>query len=268
MKKFFAFIFAVLLLLSLSACSGKRPKNIPIENTATAPPESVTLSQEPLWPENEYTHGLPLPPCTVSWTITDSARKCCGIQIRALSREQFDTYYQTLLNSGFAEIEKIPGGGKYISLGSIVSNRDKSISLAFSESVLMMTITKQPVDGSARRFWEIGNLTNVYVNAYSTYNDESGVQVITELYVPDRQTPAPLFTGVTGLITVTVAGNTTTHYLGCTADSTSTLGLALSSNRLGNSGDKGTVIIAGTAHADNAAAGSGSFCLCYEITLP
>jgi len=268
MRKILSFIFALLLLVPLTACSVKRPSSIPIKNTDTALPSSLTLSENAAWPENDYTKDLPIPPGSVCWTMTDASHAICGIQLRAISREQFDTYYQTLLDSGFWEIEKVHGKEKYVSLGSIVSNSNKSISLAFSESVLMMTIMKQPVDGSARRFWEMGNLTNVYVNAYSTYNDESGVQVITELYVPERQIPIPQFTGIAGVVTVTIEGNTTTHYLGCTADKASAVGIALSSDRLGNSGEKGTVVIAGTAYADNAAAGSGSFCLCYEITLP
>lgn len=268
MKKILTIILCTILALALAACSAQRPDNIPIENSGETPPDSVTVPESGVWPENEYTQGLPIPPGSVSWTMLDTAHQSCGIQISDISREQFDAYYQQLLDSGFAEIEKVQGDGKYISLGSLISDGSKSISFAFSESVLMMSIVNQPLEGSARRFWELGNLTNVYVNAYSTYDAENGVQVITELYVPERQKPVPSFSGVSGMVTVTIEDNTTVHYLGREADSASAIGIALNTARLGSSGDKGLVIISGTAYADNAAAGCGSFCVCYEITIP
>lgn len=270
MKKTIAIVLCVILVISLAACSAERPDNITTENSNGTLPDSVTFIDDGVWPENEYTQDIPSPPGTIGWVMLDSEQENCSIQVNDITKAQFDSYYEKLLSSGFEEIEKVEEevkGQGYISIGTIISNGTKSISLAYADSVLVMTIVNKGVDGAGLGFLQSSNLTNVYVNAYSTYDAEDGVQVVTELYVPEGQSPKPAFTMVNGIVTVTIGSNTTTHYLGSTTNSES-LGIAVNTQMLGSSGDKGVVVIAGTAYADNAVAGCGSFGISYEITIP
>ncbi len=270
MKRFFTITLCIMLVVSLVACSAERPSNITTENSNETLPESITFIDDGVWPDNEYTQDIPTPPGTIGWVMLDSENENCSIQIDGLTKAQFDAYYEKLLGSGYTEIEKVEEevkGQGYISIGTIITNGSKSISLAYADTVLVMTIVNRGVDGSKLGFLQSSNLTNVYVNAYSTYDAEDGVQVITELYVPEGEKPKPQFSMVSGMVTITVGDNTSSFFLGTEA-ATEAVGLAVNSKMLGSSGDKGFVVIAGTAHADNAVVGCGSFGISYEITIP
>lgn len=270
MKRLFAIILCVALSVLLIACSAEKPDNINVENSSETFPDSITFFDDGKWPENDYTQGIPAPPGKVGWVMVDSEKENCSIQLNETSKAQFDAYYETLQEAGFAVVEQVEEevkGQGYISIGTILSNGSKSISLAYADSVLMLTLVNRGVSGSEAGFFRSGNLTNVYVNAYSTYDAEDGVQVVTELYVPQGKNPKPRFSLVNGMVTVYIGNNTTTHYLGSTVSS-DTVGIAVNTSQLGSSGEKGFVVIAGTAYADNAVTGCGSFGISYEITIP
>ena len=67
MKKFVS-IIAILLMLSLAACSNKDtpPDTNDPSNTQS---ESITMLDEGVWPANEYTEGLPVPSGTIAWAM-------------------------------------------------------------------------------------------------------------------------------------------------------------------------------------------------------
>lgn len=270
MKRFIAVILCILIAASLAACSAVKPNDIQIHNSWESFPDSITFIDDGTWPENDFTEDIPVPVGSVSWVVLDSKNESCNIQIAEITKAQFDAYYKNLLSSGYNEIEKVEEetkGQSYISIGTIISNESKSISLAYTESVLMMTIVNRGVNGSELGFFKSRNLTNVYVNAYSTYDAEDGVQVVAELYVPQGEKPNPQFTMVNGMVTITVGDDTALFPLGTTAE-TGAVGLAVNTGMLGNSGEKGFVVIAGTAYANNSVAGCGSFAISYEITIP
>ena len=270
MKKTFAIALCIILVVSFTACSAERPSNITTENSNGTIPDFISFSDDGIWPDNEYTQDIPTPPGTIGWVMLDAEKNNCSIQIDGMTKAQFDSYYEKLLDSGYIEIEKVEEqvkGQGYISIGTIVSNGSKSISLAYAESALMMTIVNRGVNGFELGFLQSSNLTNVYVNAYSTYDAENGVQVVTELYVPEGEKPKAQVSMVNGMVTITVGNDTSSFFLGFAAD-TEAVGLAVNTKMLGSSGEKGFVVIAGTAYADNAVAGCGSFVISYEITIP
>lgn len=270
MKRFIVVILCILIVASLAACAAVKPNDIQIHNSLESFPDSITFTDDEKWPENDFTKDIPAPPGSVSWAILDSENENCSVQIAEITKAQFDAYYKNLLSSGYSEIEKIEEeakGESYISIGTIISNGSKSISLAYTESVLMMTIVNRGINGSELGFFRSSNLTNVYVNSYSTYDAEDGVQVVTELYVPQGEKSDPQFSMVNGMVTITVGDDTVSIPLGTIAD-TDSVGLAVNTGMLGNSGEKGFVVIAGTAYANNAVAGCGSFAISYEITIP
>lgn len=266
MKRILILIICLLFVVSLGACSAKRPPNITTGNANSVLPDSILFSSEEVWPDNTYTQNIPTPPGTVSWVMLHSEKESCSIRIDGITKSQFGVYYKQLLNAGYAEIKKISEPG-YISIGTLLSDGRKSISLAYSESVFMMTIINEGTEGTKQSFLRPSNLANVYVNAYSTYDAENGVQVITELYAPEGAKAKPRFSSVHGMVTVTVGDATKEIYLG-SLTSADAVSLAINTQMLGSSGEKGFVAIAGTVYADNAISGCGSFAVSYEITIP
>lgn len=270
MKKTVAIMLCVVIVLLLTACSTEKPNGITVEDSLKEFPESVTFIDDGKWPENEYTQDIPVPPGTVGWVMLDQIRQTCGIQINDMVKAQFDSYYEALQNAGFAVIEKVEeevGGQDYISIGTVLSNGNKSVSLAYADGVLMMTVVNCGISGAKSGLFRPGNLENVYVNAYSTYDSKDGVQVVTELYVPKGVKAVPQFSAVSGMVAVRIGEDTTTYYLGSHTNRDA-VGIGVNTMRLGSTGEKGVVVIAGTAYADNAAVGCGSFAVSYEITIP
>ena len=270
MKKTVAILLCAVLVLALSACSAEKPNGITVEDSLEKLPESVIFIDDGKWPENEYTQDIPVLPGTVGWVMLDHTRETCGIQSSGMTKAQFDAYYKTLQNAGFAVTERVEeesGGQNCISIGTVLSNGSRSVSLAYADGVLMMTIVNCGISGTKAGLFRPGNLENVYVSAYSTYDSKDGVQVVTELYVPEGSKNAPQFSAVYGMVTVRVGDETTTHYLGNQTNG-DTVGIGVNTMRLGSKGEKGVVVIAGTAYAGNAVAGCGSFAVSYEITIP
>lgn len=269
MKKTILFISALLLLMV--AYSSQRRVKISTENAMDIPPEYVTVLPCSEWSKIEYTQDVPLPPGTTSWIMLDSDKGSCSVQIMGISREQFENYYKALTQYGYMEIERVDAGTKkdqYISIGTILSSESKCISLAYEGSTLILAIMNQAVDGSQNRFPQFSNITNVYVNSYASYEKDIGVNVVTELYVPQAKSVNPQFTRISGNVTVIFNGNTTMHYFGATADYAEAIASAVNTGIVGNHGDKGTIIVSGTAFSENAVAGGGAFIRSYEITIP
>ena len=67
MKRFFAIALCIILVVSFAACSAERPASIKTENSSDTIPDSITFSDDGIWPENEYTQGIPTPPGTIGW---------------------------------------------------------------------------------------------------------------------------------------------------------------------------------------------------------
>lgn len=66
-KSLFIISFILVIVLALTACS----KQNSTQDTNNSPSESLTMLDEGVWPENEYTEGLSVPPGTVSWAVLD-----------------------------------------------------------------------------------------------------------------------------------------------------------------------------------------------------
>ena len=70
MKKFFLTIL-IFLLVVLTACSGQKASDI-VDSTDNAQAESIVMLEEGVWPDNQYTENLPVPPGTVSRAMLDT----------------------------------------------------------------------------------------------------------------------------------------------------------------------------------------------------
>ena len=266
-KKWIAIALCAVLIFAFMKNQSGSGARAEAEPSQTELPAFITMLAEGIWPENEYTAGVPVPPGTVGWAMLDSQNESCSIQVQSVPQAQFDDYYQQLQDTGYQEIERTEEKNE-ISIGTLLSDGSRSISLAYSEQTLMICLMNRGINGGSRGFLQSGNLENVYVNGYATYDDENGIQVVTELYVLDSADPKPAFELVSGRVTLILGDSGTVHYLGTECTGREAVALAVNTGVTGASGATGAVIIAGTAWAENAAGGGGSFTVSFDITIP
>lgn len=129
MKKII-FVIAVILSLTLAGCSNKNPEvNSDINST-----DNIISLEEGIWPENEYTDGLPVPPGMVSRALLDDEKKYCAVFLVDLTDEEYKAYMELLKQYGFSEDEEVSEdvkGQEYTSTGTILSNGEKTLSISY-----------------------------------------------------------------------------------------------------------------------------------------
>lgn len=137
MKK--SILVFILLLALLTACSNRT------ETSVDAPPQAYTQLDEGVWPVNAYTDGLPVPPGTVAWAMLDAEHKNCSIGIEDIAESEFDDYLNRLKQAGFSVVEDVSEkikGQDYVSVGAILSNGEKGVSVSCVPGNLAIYITK------------------------------------------------------------------------------------------------------------------------------
>lgn len=127
-------ILAILFVLSLSACSNQDTSHSSTGNTSNTQSENITMLDEGVWPENEYTEGLPVPPGTVAWAMLDTQSGYCSINIEEMSEAEYNDYMDLLKQEGYSVIEEVSEeikGQNYVSIGTILSNGEKGLSISY-----------------------------------------------------------------------------------------------------------------------------------------
>lgn len=138
MKK--SILVFILLLALLTACSNRT------ETSVDAPPQAYTQLDEGVWPVNAYTDGLPVPPGTVAWAMLDAEHKNCSVGIEDIAESEFDDYLNRLKQAGFSVVEDVSEkikGQDYVSVGAILSNGEKGVSVSYVPGNLAIYITKK-----------------------------------------------------------------------------------------------------------------------------
>lgn len=147
MKRGVAIISGCVLLLSLTACSTQENLlGTDGESISSNSQSNITMVEDSIWPDNEYTEGLPVPNGTVVWVMLDSENEYCCINVDNINQTECDEYIQALTDLGFNEIESVAeeiAGEDYISIGTIYSNGKKSLSLAYADENLGIYIVKE-----------------------------------------------------------------------------------------------------------------------------
>lgn len=131
MKKLISIIMAV-LMLSLVACSNQVPADT--GNSSNTQSESITMLDEGVWPVNEYTEGLPVSNGTVLWAMIDNEHQNCSINIADISETDYNNYLDILKQDGFSVIEEVSEeikGQDYVSIGTLLSNSEKELSISY-----------------------------------------------------------------------------------------------------------------------------------------
>jgi len=127
-------ILAVLLVLSLAACSNQDTTSNNAGTTSNTQSENITMLDEGVWPVNEYTEGLPVPPGTVAWAMLDTQSGYCSINIEEMSEAEYNDYTDLLKQEGYSVIEEVSEeikGQNYVSIGTILSNGEKGLSISY-----------------------------------------------------------------------------------------------------------------------------------------
>lgn len=136
-------ILMALLLLTLQACSSPNKSPAGSDTEDLPPNEAATLTAD-TWPVNTYTDGLPVPPGTVNWTVLDEEHKNCAINLTDLQETDYDDYMEHLRQEGFSVVESVSEeieGQDYISVCSLLSNDEKSLSISYIPNVFTICIS-------------------------------------------------------------------------------------------------------------------------------
>ena len=132
MKKFIS-VIAIMLMLALTACSNQETPPA-TDNLGNTQSDSVTMLEEGVWPVNEYTEGLPIPPGTGIFSILDTEHGYCSINIVDISETDYNEYMELLKQEGFSVIEEVSEeikGQDYVSIGTLLSNGEKGLSISY-----------------------------------------------------------------------------------------------------------------------------------------
>ena len=270
MKRIISIVVCVISLVIVTGCTSKRPPNFSTDNSLSYPPKEISISYDGAWPDNEFTFNLPVPDGQINWTMIDSNKESCCVQISEVSEDIFSEFYEKLTDTGFSEITNCDDGKDgegYISIGTVLSNGDISIAMAYADQTLMIVLLKQSAENDDLHFWEQSNLTNVYAHTYATY-DQEGVQVIAELYVPGTEKTMPEFTLMNGIVAITLNGEISYHYFGAVEEYSETIAAVTTTGKMAESGSEGSITVSGVAYSENAVAGGGAFTQTFDITIP
>lgn len=142
MKKFVS-IIAILLMLSLAACSNQDTPPT-TDNSNNTQSESITMLDEGVWPVNEYTEGLPVPSGTVAWAMLDTEHENCSISIVDIAESEYNDYMKLLEQEGFSVIENVSeeiNEQNYVSVGTLLSNGEKGLSISYIPDNLTIYIS-------------------------------------------------------------------------------------------------------------------------------
>ena len=133
MKKYIS-VLAIMLTISLTACSNQDISSAPADNGSNTPSNSVSILEEGVWPANEYTEGLPIPPGTVTWATLDAEHENCSVNLNDISETDYNEYIEALKQGGFSIAEDVSEeieGQDYVSIGTLLSNEEKWIAISY-----------------------------------------------------------------------------------------------------------------------------------------
>lgn len=138
MKRFIPGI-AILLILSLTACSAPKTPPKDTGDASNSQSEGIIRLDEGEWPVNEYTEGLPVPTGTVAWAMLDTEHGNFSISIAGIDEKGYDNYMELLIQEGFSVVENVSEkikGENYVSVGTLLSNGEKGLSISYIVSNL------------------------------------------------------------------------------------------------------------------------------------
>ena len=143
MKKLISAV-AILIILALTACSNQTSAPNDNSNASNLLSEGITMLDDDMWPENEYTDGLPVPNGMVAWAMLDTERGNCSINIVDIAENDYNDYMKLLEQNGFSITEGVAEevkGQDYVSIGTLLSNGEKWLSIGYIPDNLTIYIS-------------------------------------------------------------------------------------------------------------------------------
>ena len=143
MKRFIS-VIAILLILSLTACSTQKTPSRDTGDASNSQSEGIIRLDEGEWPVNEYTEGLPVQTGTVAWAMLDTDHGNCSIIISGIEKNDYDNYMELLMQNGFSVVEDVSEkikGENYVSVGTLLSNGEKGLSISYIPDSLTIYVT-------------------------------------------------------------------------------------------------------------------------------
>ena len=143
MKKYIS-VFAIMLIISLAACSNQNILSTSTGNESNTQSNSVITLDEGVWPANEYTEGLPVPPGTVAWATLDTDHGNCSVNLTGISEDDYNEYMDILNQEGFSVVENVSEeieGENYVSIGTLLLNEEKWLSISYIPNSLGIYIS-------------------------------------------------------------------------------------------------------------------------------
>ena len=143
MKKLISAV-AIPIILALTACSNQTSAPNDNSNASNLLSEGITMLDDDMWPENEYTDGLPVPNGTVAWAMLDTERGNCSINIVDIAENDYNDYMKLLEQNGFSITEGVAEevkGQDYVSIGTLLSNGEKWLSIGYIPDNLTIYIS-------------------------------------------------------------------------------------------------------------------------------
>lgn len=139
-----------MLLLLLGGCAGAAIQ--PDPRDSNAPPQGVVLL-EPVWPQNAYTEGVPVPPGDVAWAMLDTEHENCAVSMVDVDEDDYADYLEALEQAGFSLVEtaseEVQGQG-YLSSGSLLCNGETWLGIAATPGSCTLYLSPGPCgDGPA-----------------------------------------------------------------------------------------------------------------------
>ena len=143
MKRFIS-VIAILLILSLTACSAPKMLLKGPGDASNSQSEGIIRLDEEEWPVNEYTEGLPVPTGTVTWAMLDTEHGNFSISIAGIEENDYDNYMELLIQEGFSVVENVSEkikGENDVSVGILLSNGEKGLSISYIPDNLTIYIS-------------------------------------------------------------------------------------------------------------------------------
>ena len=143
MEKYIS-VFAIMLIISLAACSNQNILSTSTGNESNTQSNSVITLDEGVWPANEYTEGLPVPPGTVAWATLDTEHGNCSVNLTGISEDDYNEYMDILNQEGFSVVENVSEeieGENYVSIGTLLLNEEKWLSISYIPNSLGIYIS-------------------------------------------------------------------------------------------------------------------------------
>lgn len=137
MKKYISAL-AILLMISFAACSNQNTSSAPTDHGNRTSSDNVTILDEGVWPINNYTEGLPVPPGTVVWASLDTEHENCSVNLTNISESDYTGYMEIIKQEGFSVVENVSEkieGEDYVSTGTFLSGHGKWLLLAILQTM-------------------------------------------------------------------------------------------------------------------------------------